>query len=325
MLAYLDAFSDSFRLAIVLWPFIAAFLTLPVLVVQYRRYNQVVWRRVVGVYLLMLYALALVSFTLYPFPDDPLAFCRDYQLSPQLNPFGFLADIRSDGIKALLQVVMNFIFFVPLGVFGRLFFHWRLRWVLLSGLLTSLFIETAQLTGGFGLYPCSYRLFDVDDILINTLGAAAGFLAAVAIPKQELEKADKGDYARKPGLLRHIVAFILDSMVATFVTFAVLIVLYFVIGNDAALRINSYVYGAVVVLVYGVLPYFTRGWSPGGYLTRLKHDDHERPVLRRVAFYTLRAVIAGLLLVAPDIFPFMTVIVILLVWLRWKKLPYQFV
>lgn len=48
-------------------------------------------------------------------------------------------------------------------------------WVLLAGAAVSLLTETAQLTGIFGLYPCSYRLFDVDDLLLNTGGAGLGF------------------------------------------------------------------------------------------------------------------------------------------------------
>ena len=42
--------------------------------------------------------------------------------------------------------------------------------------LFSLIIELSQLTGLFFTYPGSYRLFDVDDLLTNTLG---GFLGTV--------------------------------------------------------------------------------------------------------------------------------------------------
>ena len=42
--------------------------------------------------------------------------------------------------------------------------------------LLSLTIELAQLTGLFFTYPGSYRLFDVDDLIMNTIG---GFLGTV--------------------------------------------------------------------------------------------------------------------------------------------------
>ncbi|OFE15721.1 hypothetical protein BA895_21635 [Humibacillus sp. DSM 29435] len=41
--------------------------------------------------------------------------------------------------------------------------------------MVSLLIETTQGTGIFGLYPCPYRLADVDDLLTNTLGAVIGW------------------------------------------------------------------------------------------------------------------------------------------------------
>ena len=42
----------------------------------------------------------------------------------------------------------------------------------------TLFIETAQLTALFGLYPCPYRQFDVDDLILNVAGILAGFALA---------------------------------------------------------------------------------------------------------------------------------------------------
>ena len=40
----------------------------------------------------------------------------------------------------------------------------------------SLYFEVTQLTGLYGIYPKAYRLFDVDDLIINTLGGALGYL-----------------------------------------------------------------------------------------------------------------------------------------------------
>jgi glycopeptide antibiotics resistance protein len=33
----------------------------------------------------------------------------------------------------------------------------------------------AQLTGLFGLYPCAWRTFEVDDLILNIGGLMAGF------------------------------------------------------------------------------------------------------------------------------------------------------
>ena len=52
------------------------------------------------------------------------------------------------------------------------------RNVIILTFLLSLAIELAQLTGLFFIYPGSYRLFDVDDLMLNTLGGFAGTVLA---------------------------------------------------------------------------------------------------------------------------------------------------
>ena len=71
---------------------------------------------------------------------------------------------------------MNIVFFVPLGIFMKAYFHKHWKFALLSGFLLSMLIEVTQLTGVFGLYPCSYRLFDVNDLITNTFGCLLGFI-----------------------------------------------------------------------------------------------------------------------------------------------------
>jgi glycopeptide antibiotics resistance protein len=44
--------------------------------------------------------------------------------------------------------------------------------------LLSLFYETSQLTALFGIYPGPYRFADVEDLICNTLGGAAGWQIA---------------------------------------------------------------------------------------------------------------------------------------------------
>jgi len=44
----------------------------------------------------------------------------------------------------------------------------------LIGFIVSALIECTQLTGDWFLYPCAYRIFDVDDLLANSLGALIG-------------------------------------------------------------------------------------------------------------------------------------------------------
>ena len=70
----------------------------------------------------------------------------------------------------------NLVLFIGVVFFFKFFLNMKIRNIILLTFLLSLTIELAQLTGLFFTYPGSYRLFDVDDLMANTLG---GFLGTV--------------------------------------------------------------------------------------------------------------------------------------------------
>jgi hypothetical protein len=51
----------------------------------------------------------------------------------------------------------------------------------LAGFGVSLLVELTQKTGDWHLYSCAYRLFDVDDLIVNTLGATIGSLLSILV------------------------------------------------------------------------------------------------------------------------------------------------
>ncbi|HEY1085241.1 MAG TPA: VanZ family protein [Candidatus Saccharimonadales bacterium] len=326
MFGFLSSFSTSFIAALLAWPFLAALLTLPILIAQYRRYNKFLFGRAVMTYLFVLFSLGLISFTLYPMPDNPAEFCKAYALSPQLIPFNFIADIQTEGQRAILQIVMNIIFFLPLGVFARILFRWKILPTILLSLGLSLAIETAQLTGIFGIYPCSYRLFDVDDLLFNTFGGIGGYVLAMAIPRRELEKAEKNATVRHAGLLRYAVAFIIDQMLVVMSFIFVILGVYFVFGNEVALTLRDMLYLVVFLTIHTFIPYLSNGWSIGGRFVRLNHDDKKRSTVQRLLFYTLRTLFIGIFTFPFDGgVPLLAVLLLVAIWYKWKRLPYQFV
>ncbi|MFD9894665.1 VanZ family protein [Amycolatopsis sp. NPDC059027] len=169
----------------------------------------------------LVYALALWTYTLLPVPETTPQWCARHVVEPQLRLFHFVDDIRArrgepgiaglPGNPALQQVVLNVILFVPLGMFGRHLFRWRSLTTVAIGLLLSLFIETTQLTAVWGVFECPYRLFDVDDLLANTVGAAVGVLLAPAlrfVPGQRVTR-PPGD-ARPVTARRRLLGMVLD-------------------------------------------------------------------------------------------------------------------
>lgn len=69
------------------------------------------------------------------------------------------------------------------GILPAVFIWIAIKKIILAGFLTSLLYEVTQLTGLFFIYPRPYRIFDVDDLIINTLGALVGYLIVPSISR----------------------------------------------------------------------------------------------------------------------------------------------
>ena len=130
----------------------------------------------IGIQALVLYLICLIEVVLFPLPSaDKIAALHGYE--GQFIPFNFILDIAEDrSLKSILQVILNVLMTVPFGFFFKFFMNTKRRNIIIMTFLLSLAIELAQLTGLFFTYPGSYRLFDVDDLIMNTLG---GFLGTV--------------------------------------------------------------------------------------------------------------------------------------------------
>ncbi len=155
-------------------------------------------RRPFGLGLRHALTLFLVCFfltlTQYPLPDRAVLDCSAGGVAPILRPFETFAHIQrmliwegNDpaavtwrswvGSKVLQAAVMNFLLCAAIGAA----FAWQGRagWRGALGLAVILSggAEVAQLTGLFGLYPCAFRTFEVDDLIFNISGLMAGFAA----------------------------------------------------------------------------------------------------------------------------------------------------
>lgn len=154
----------------------------------------------------ILYLAGLLIFTLLPLPSDPVAACAAIIHWDNFTPFGSfvaVADQFRDGESLrgtlyALSILLNIALFVPLGALAET--TWRIRrmrrapegapadgsrlarsiphrrvlaWVAI-GCVVSCLIELTQYTGLFGVVPCSYRVVDIDDVIMNTLGTYAG-------------------------------------------------------------------------------------------------------------------------------------------------------
>ncbi|MFC4138628.1 MULTISPECIES: VanZ family protein [unclassified Microbacterium] len=174
-------------LAIAIGVGIGFLLFVPFVAVSYRRRGRLSAGRLLLWLAALIYFWAIWTYTLLPLPDPDTIRC----VGAITDPMSVVRDIRKAISEpgrtitnpAILQLVFNVLLFVPLGFFVRVIGGRGILVALLIGFGLSLFIETTQLTGVWGLYPCAYRFFDVGDLMTNTTGAVLGSAAGLIVPR----------------------------------------------------------------------------------------------------------------------------------------------
>lgn len=338
MLTYLSYFSRPFLLAVALWPFASFVLTVPLLALLYNRYNRIRPAQALVAYGTVLYFLGLLCFTMYPMPSDPAAYCAAHHLRPQLDLLGFVGDIRSDGLSAVLQLVLNVAFFLPLGwLMGRVW-RWRFRVALPFAFCVSLTIETLQLTGLLGLYPCSYRLFDVDDLLTNTSGAVLGFVVALVANRLFPVRESDLTTVSRPGFVRRCIAYVIDTTLASLAASSVSI-LCLLAYHDVAMggagpwsepRVTPHVGLSDAMMLVAlavfelVVPWLRGGATLGGSFTHMTCETRPRSGWRRAVFLLARFACVAVVAM-PSLFSFsgLAALALLVFYAFARRMPYD--
>ncbi|WP_336631952.1 MULTISPECIES: VanZ family protein [unclassified Microbacterium] len=209
----------SAAIAIGLGALVGVALFVPFVAVSYRRRGGLTFGRFALWAAALVYFWAIWTYTLLPLPDSDSFACAGVNL----NPAAFIEDLR--GARSLtdfavLQLALNVLLFVPLGFFLRVLGGRGVVTALLVGFGVSLTVETTQLTGVWGVYPCAYRVFDVDDLLTNTLGAVLGSVVALLVPRRLRGSAvsDAADRPRPVTRGRRVLAIVCDALAAFLVS-----------------------------------------------------------------------------------------------------------
>ncbi|MGB3699229.1 MAG: VanZ family protein [Gordonia sp. (in: high G+C Gram-positive bacteria)] len=175
----------SAALAIGMGVLIGALVFVPFVAVSYRRRGRLTIGRTALWSGALVYFFAIWTYTLFPLPDPDTLVCAGTN-TDLWQAVRDLEDAAARGLSLtdpmVAQLVLNVALFVPLGFFVRVLGGRGWPTALIAGLATSVFVETTQYTGLWGLYDCGYRVFDVDDMVTNTAGAIVGSLLALAIP-----------------------------------------------------------------------------------------------------------------------------------------------
>ena len=194
------AYSMPILTAAIVFGIVAVAIWIPWLIYTYRKYGYLPLSVLVISFSFIFYSLAAFFLVILPLPAtrDTCAMQAPNTHHYSLIPFKFTEDtlkgnwlnIKNPSTYVLLfkqpafyQTFFNFLLLLPLGVYLRYYlvekaYWWKATIVLFC---TTLFFEITQLTGIYGIYNCAYRLFDVDDLMMNTFGGVIGYFIAPAV------------------------------------------------------------------------------------------------------------------------------------------------
>ncbi|MDD8048014.1 MAG: VanZ family protein [Thomasclavelia sp.] len=262
------------------FPFIALLITIPYMIHNYRKYGSILFTRTVIIYSFIFYLLCVYFLVVLPLPKNDI---QHYSNPMQLIPFNFINDFKNygytfTGLRSIItffknpvvyQLIFNLMMTLPFGVYFRYYF--KRNWIqcLIGTFILSLSFELLQLTGILGLYKYPYRLFDVDDLMVNTCGGMIGYFLTPYLTKYlpSMDKLDEVSYKKGQtvSFFRRLVAYFIDQIIIILMT--IIISSVFPTHNTYYLFILLYLVG--VLLYYGLIGYLLKGRTLGNRVVKI--------------------------------------------------------
>ena len=265
------------KYALIFFPFIAFLITIPYMIYEYHKYGSISKLRTFIIYSFLLYLMVIYFLVILPLPT------REYVSSlktPWFNliPFKFIYDFFKETslnlklpqtyLKCLTEpcfyvVVFNIFMTIPFGMYLRYYFKCSFKKTLLLTFFLSLFFEITQLTGLYFIYERPYRLADVDDLILNTLGGILGYLLAIILIKilPSRDKIDDTSFKKGEIVLpiRRLTMFFLDLGI----TLSTIIIL------EKFIKFK-YLNLIIITIYYILIPFITKGYTIGSSLVKVK-------------------------------------------------------
>lgn len=275
---YLEVIKKSF----LVFPFIALLMTIPFMIQNYRRYGSIHKIRTLIVYSFILYLLTIYFLVILPLPKIeevqnlttptmnliPFSFIIDFIKETPLeitNPHTYLLALKD---SSFYVVIFNIFMTIPYGMYLRYYYKCSAKKTILCSFLLSLFFELTQLSGLYFIYPRPYRLFDVDDLLLNTLGGGIGYLL-MGLIKNYLptrDKIDEESYQEGENVspLRKLMIVGIDLFLFLFCLLGVSIFL------------QKYIFLTSYSIYYIAIPFFWKGKTIGSNFLKVRRTYKKR-------------------------------------------------
>lgn len=273
--------------AIFIFPILAAFITIPYIIKQYRTYGSILPLRIAIVYTFIFYLLCCYFLVTLPFPPIeevakyttptmqliPFESLREFSVQTSLvwsDPLTYLSALNE---PSMFTILFNIFMVVPFGIYLRYYFRFNWKKTLGLSFLLSLSFELLQLSALFGYYPRPYRLFDVDDLITNSLGGMLGFaitpLLTHFLPTRS--QLDKKSYTNglKVSSTRRVFAVFIDMFIVLMTCFCAIFLLlsaHITITNERL----YFIYVLAIIFYFFFVPLVAGGRTFGKATVRIK-------------------------------------------------------
>ncbi|MFC6171707.1 VanZ family protein [Loigolactobacillus jiayinensis] len=282
----MHAYLYPIKIALLVFPVLALGITIPFLVRQYRKYGALTGWQAFVLYTFVFYLLTAYFLVVLPLPPrhlvalytsahynlEPLMFVREFMYKTVLqwrDPQTYLPALKQ---AAFVQPTFNVILTIPFGAYLRYYFRRSFPQTVALSFALTLFFETTQLSGLYGIYPRPYRLFDVDDLMLNTLGGIIGFGLAPFLtqlfPTSRQMIAAAFAKGRRVSFSRRFVAFVIDWLCLLILTGIVSLLSRHLPYNITA-NLGLW-YGLEVLGYFVLLPGLWQGATLGKRLVKIK-------------------------------------------------------
>lgn len=273
---------NSIKIAMLVFPVLAFFVTLPYMIINYRKYGSVNKLRTLIVYSFILYLLTMYFLVILPLPDPDTVhttYTQMLNLVPLSFVFDFLKESPFEISKPATWVLsikdptfyvpaFNVLMLIPFGMYLRYYFKCSFKKTLLLTALLSLFFELTQLSGLYFLYPGPYRLADIDDIIQNTTGGCIGYalgaLAVWLLPSRDKIDEESFEAGSQVSQIRVGLSLLIDT---------------FIVAIPYTLSNTTLPFSLFITLYFAVVPLFN-GKTLGSALLRFKLSYEKQRISR---------------------------------------------
>ncbi|TQR21731.1 VanZ family protein [Psychrobacillus vulpis] len=288
----MTAYTQPIYVAAIFFVILAFMLFIPWLIFTYRKYSYLPLSTTLITFSFVFYFLTALFLVLLPLPEirDTCSLQKTDTQHYSLVPFQFVANtFENSGIAlsqpstymllfkqpSFFQALFNFLLLLPFGVYLRYFFQEKKYWKKALGFtfVLTLFYEVTQVTGIYGIYNCAYRIFDVDDLMLNTAGGVLGFFIAPAVlelfpSKQKVNaKAEKLLALDEVKAMSVLLAIIIDLFISNMV---VQIVLNMTNVNEVTEIIARTI---VLFVMFFIIPLLWGGHTVGTKIMRFHYSS----------------------------------------------------